>query len=122
MSSTVRYAESIVSAFPITARSNRPTPARLSSSAALRIALRRRSPTARLVHHSDRGIPYASKDYTDLLTEHSIAISISRRGNSYDNAICESFMNTLKYEEVYRQEYRDLAEVLASIGCFIEKA
>jgi len=89
--------------------------------AALRMALRRRSPTARLVHHSDRGIPYASKDYTDLMKEHSIAISMSRKGNPYDNATCESFMKTLKYEEVHRQEYRDLAEVLASIGCFIER-
>jgi putative transposase len=89
--------------------------------AALRMALRRGSPTARLVHHSDRGIQYASKDYTDLLKEHRIAIRMSRKGNPYDNATCESFMTTLKYEEVYRQEYRDLAEVLASIGCFIER-
>jgi putative transposase len=89
--------------------------------AALRMALRRRSPTVRLVHHSDCGIQYASKDYTDLLKEHSIAISMSRKGNPYDNATCESFMKTLKYEEVYRQEYRDLSEVLASIGCFIER-
>jgi len=89
--------------------------------AALRMALRRRSPTGGLVQHSDRGIQYASKDYTDLLKEHRIAISMSRKGNPYDNATCESFMKTLKYEEVYRQEYRDLAEVLASIGCFIER-
>ena len=46
---------------------------------------------------------------------------MSRKGNPYDNATCESFMKTLKYEEVYRQEYRDLAEVLAPIGCFIER-
>jgi putative transposase len=72
--------------------------------AALQMALRRRSPTAGLVHHSDRGIQYASKDYTDLLKEHRIAISMSRKGNPYDNATCESFMKTLKYEEVYRQE------------------
>lgn len=89
--------------------------------AALRMALRRRSPTARLLHHSDRGIQYASKDYTDLLKKHRIAISMSRKGNPYDNATCESFMKTLKYEEVYRQEYRDLAEALASIGGFIER-
>jgi transposase InsO family protein len=89
--------------------------------AALRMALRRRSPTAGLVHHSDRGIQYASKDYTDLLKEHRIAISMSRKGDPYDNATCESFMKTLRCEEVYRQEYRDLAEVLASIGRFIER-
>jgi putative transposase len=88
---------------------------------ALRMALRRRSPPAGLVHHSGRGIQYASKDYTNLLKEHRIAISMSRKGNPYDNATCESFMKTLKYEEVYRQEYRDLAEVLASIGGFIER-
>ena len=48
-------------------------------------------------------------------------ISMSRRGNPYDNAACESFMKTLKYEEVYRTEYRDLPDALASIGEFIEK-
>ena len=88
--------------------------------AALQMALRRRSPTAGLVHHSDRGIQYASKDYTQLLKEHRIAISMSRKGNPYDNATCESFLKTLKYEEVYRQEYRDQGEVLDSIGGFIE--
>ena len=88
--------------------------------AALQMALRRRSPTAGLVHHSDRGIQYASKDYTHLLKEHRIAISMSRKGNPYDNATCESFLKTLKYEEVYRQEYRDQGEVLDSIGGFIE--
>lgn len=89
--------------------------------AALQMALRRRSPTFGLVHHSDRGIQYASKDYIDLLKEHRIAISMSRKGNPYDNATCESFLKTLKYEEVYRQEYRDLGEVLVSIGGFIER-
>ena len=73
------------------------------------------------MHHSDRGIQYASKDHTDLLKEHRIAISLSRKANPYDNVTCESFIKRLKYEEVYRQEYRDLAEVLASIGCFIER-
>ena len=89
--------------------------------AALLMALRRRSPTAGLVHHSDRGIQYASKDYTDLLKEHRIAISMSPKGDPYDNATCESFMKTLRCEEVYRQEYRDLGEVLNSIGGFIER-
>jgi putative transposase len=72
------------------------------------------------VHHSDRGIQYVSNDYTDLLKKHRITISMSRKGNPYDNATCESFLKTLKYEEVYRQEYRDLGEVLHSIGGFIE--
>lgn len=91
------------------------------SLAALRMALRVRSPAPGLVHHSDRGIQYASKDYTDLLKAHQINISMSRKGNPYDNARCESFLKTLKYEEVYRQEYRDLEEARASIERFIEK-
>jgi transposase InsO family protein len=89
--------------------------------AALRRALDSRSLSPGLVHHSDRGIQYASADYTGLLQQYGIAISMSRKGNPYDNATCESFMKTLKYEEVYRQEYRDLAEALALIGRFIEK-
>jgi transposase InsO family protein len=89
--------------------------------AALRMALRLRSPGPGLVHHSDRGVQYASGEYTGLLKEHEIRISMSRKGNPYDNATCESFMKTLKYEEVYRQEYRDLAEARASIQQFLEK-
>lgn len=88
---------------------------------ALRMALGRRQPGPGLVHHSDRGVQYASKDYTDLLKQRGIAISMSRTGNPFDNATCESFIKTLKYEEVYRQEYRDLAEARASIQRFIEK-
>jgi putative transposase len=89
--------------------------------AALRVALRGRRPGAGFVHHSDRGIQYASMEYTGLLQEHGARISMSRKGNPYDNATCESFMKTLKYEEVYRQEYRDLAEAQASIKTFVEK-
>jgi len=88
---------------------------------ALRMALHRRQPAPGLVHHSDRGVQYASRDYTGLLRENGIQISMSRRGNPYDNAKCESFLKTLKYEEVYRQEYRDLAEARASIEHFLEK-
>ena len=89
--------------------------------AALQMAFRRRTPAEGLTHHSDRGVQYASNDYTDLLKHHGVRISMSRRGNPYDNATCESFMKTLKYEEVYRQEYRDLADARASIDRFIEK-
>lgn len=89
--------------------------------AALRMALRQRCPAKGLVHHSDRGIQYASQDYTGLLEHHQAVISMSRKGNPYDNAACESFMKTLKYEEVYRQEYRDMADALASVKHFIEK-
>jgi transposase InsO family protein len=88
---------------------------------ALKTALRRRGSVKGLTHHSDRGVQYASKEYTDLLKEHGVRISMSRKGNPYDNAKCESFMKTLKYEEVYRQEYRDLAEARASVEQFIEK-
>lgn len=88
---------------------------------ALGMALKQRQPKLGLVHHSDRGVQYASTDYTGLLNQHGIGISMSRTGNPYDNAKAESFIKTLKYEEVYRQEYRDLAEARASIGCFLEK-
>ena len=88
---------------------------------ALRMALARRAVAPGLVHHSDRGSQYASNDYTDLLKAHSIEISMSRKGNPWDNAACESFMKTLKYEEVLRNEYRDLADARSSIREFLEK-
>jgi putative transposase len=88
---------------------------------ALRMALSRRVVQAGLVHHSDRGSQYASNEYTDLLKANGIDISMSRKGNPWDNAACESFMKTLKYEEVHRNEYRDLAEARASIAEFLEK-
>ncbi len=87
---------------------------------ALEMALAQRGATAGLVHHSDRGVQYASHDYTRILQEHGIRISMSRTGNPWDNAACESFMKTLKYEEVYRSEYRDLADAYARIGEFLE--
>ena len=89
--------------------------------AALRMALEHRDPLPGLVHHSDRGVQYASQDYADLLKARAITISMSRKGNPYDNAACESFMKTLKYEEVYRQDYRDLAEARSSIEHFLER-
>ena len=89
--------------------------------AALRMALGQREPALGLVHHSDRGVQYACGAYTDLLHQHGIQISMSRKGNPYDNAQAESFMKTLKYEEVYRTEYRDLAEAHVSIHEFIER-
>jgi transposase InsO family protein len=88
---------------------------------ALRMALSRRVVQAGLVHHSDRGSQYASNEYTDLLKANGIDISMSRKGNPWDNAACESFMKTLKYEEVHRNEYRDLAQARASIAEFLEK-
>ncbi|MGB8740071.1 MAG: IS3 family transposase [Xanthobacteraceae bacterium] len=88
---------------------------------ALRMALIERQPAPGLVHHSDRGVQYASYDYTETLKQHSVTISMSRKGNPYDNAACESFMKTLKYEEVYRNEYRDFHEARAGIGEFLER-
>jgi putative transposase len=88
---------------------------------ALRMALSRRVVEPGLVHHSDRGSQYASGDYTGLLKEKGVQISMSRKGNPWDNAACESFMKTLKYEEVHRNEYRDLAEARSEIGTFLEK-
>jgi len=88
---------------------------------ALHMALRQRRPQPGLVHHSDRGVQYASKDYTKQLECYGIRISMSRRGNPYDNALAESFIKTLKYEEVYRTEYRDLADAKALMKGFLEK-
>src|SRR5690348_15883032 len=85
------------------------------------MALARRIVEPGLVHHSDRGTQYASTEYTNLLKDHGITISMSRKGNPWDNAACESFMKTLKYEEVHRNEYRDLAEARREIGTFLEK-
>jgi transposase InsO family protein len=89
--------------------------------AALRQAIDVRQPAAGLVHHSDRGVQYASNAYVDLLLEHGIMPSMSRAGNPYDNAKCESFMKTLKQEEIYTRQYRDLADLEAHIGEFIER-
>ena len=90
------------------------------SLAALRMALAGRRIGPGLVHHSDRGVQYASHDYAQLLRDNGITISMSRKGNPWDNAKCESFMKTLKHEEVHRTEYRNLADARARIGRFLE--
>jgi len=74
-----------------------------------------------LIHHSDRGVQYAASEYTDLLTAHGIRISMGRKGNPYDNAKAESFIKTLKYEEVYMNDYRNLTEARLRIDRFFEK-
>ena len=90
--------------------------------AALSMALEARRPTpGSLIHHSDRGIQYACSDYTDRLQQHGIAASMSRVGNPYDNAKAESFMKTLKQEEVNGQTYRDAQQARNAIGAFIEE-
>lgn len=90
------------------------------SMAALAMALERRGAPAGLIHHSDRGVQYACIEYTQLLASRGIQVSMSRKGNPYDNAKAESFMKTLKHEEVHRVEYRDIAEARAGIRTFLE--
>ena len=90
------------------------------SRSALKMALATRTVGPGLIHHSDRGVQYAAGDYTDILTKNSIVISMSRKGNPYDNAYAESFMKTLKYEEVLLSEYETIDEATANIGHFIE--
>ena len=84
-------------------------------------ALESRSVGLGLIHHSDRGVQYASRDYTDLLKAHDIRISMSRRACPYDNAQVESFIKTLKCEEVYLNEYESLREARTSIGRFLNQ-
>jgi len=88
---------------------------------ALEMALAKRGAPAGLIHHSDRGVQYACGEYTQLLRDRGVQISMSRKGNPYDNAKAESFMKTLKYEEVHRVEYRDLAEVRRGMRTFLER-
>jgi len=73
-----------------------------------------------LIHHSDRGVQYACTEYTEILAAHDIQPSMSRVGNPYDNAKAESFMKTLKQEEVNASRYRNLTQARSAIGAFIE--
>ena len=90
--------------------------------AALDQALADRQPAPGLVHYSDQGTQYASNKYVNKLRENGVGISMIRKGNPYDNALAESFMKTLKTEEVDCNEYATLAEVQVEIGSFIEVA
>lgn len=74
-----------------------------------------------IVHHSDQGVQYASRDYVECLKQHEIKISMSRKGNPYDNAFAESFIKTLKVEEVYLNEYGTFEDAYRNIWRFIEK-
>ena len=89
--------------------------------AALAHALAERHPPPGLIHHSDRGVQYASEEYVTLLRTHHMIPSMSRPANPYDNASCESFMKTLKREEVYANTYRDLDHLRTNIAAFIEQ-
>jgi putative transposase len=88
--------------------------------AALRAAIADRRPPAGCIHHSDRGSQYAAKDYRMLLERHGLMGSMSRRGNPYDNAQAESFMKTLKYEEIYMRDYETFEHVVAQLPHFID--
>jgi putative transposase len=88
--------------------------------AALQRAIAARQPGPGLVHHSDRGFQYASKEYVDVLQLHKMEPSMSRAANPYDNAACESFMKTLKQEEIYCNQYRDQEELSAHMEEFID--
>ncbi len=87
---------------------------------ALRMALARRRPPAGIIHHSDRGVQYASRDYVEELLANGFRISMARKGNPYDNAAAESFIKTLKAEEVYLWEYRTMDDVQNRLPSFIE--
>ena len=89
--------------------------------AALERAVADRQPQAGLVHHSDRGLQYASPEYVAALDKYSMVASMSRPANPYDNASCESFMKTLKREEIYANKYDDLENLRANIEEFIEE-
>lgn len=87
---------------------------------ALHMAIQDRQPKPGCIHHSDRGIQYASSEYVKELKIYGFQISMSRKGNPYDNAYAESFMKTLKSEEVHLWEYRTMADVQKRIPYFIE--
>jgi transposase InsO family protein len=88
---------------------------------ALEQAIAERQPPPGLVHHSDRGVQYASAEYVQILQQHQMIPSMSRPANPYDNASCESFMKTLKREEIHANEYRNLTHLRANIEAFIER-
>ena len=88
---------------------------------ALQHAIQARQPSPGLVHHSDRGIQYASADYIAILKKHQMISSMSRPANPYDNASCESFIKTLKREEIYANEYENLEHLRNHVEEFIDR-
>lgn len=88
--------------------------------AALESAIHSRKPSAGLVHHSDRGIQYACPEYVNVLTRHGIVPSMSRARCPYDNALCESWIKTLKQEEIYANNYKDLSDLREHLEEFID--
>ena len=88
---------------------------------ALKMAVAKRRPGPGVIHHSDQGIQYASREYVDELQRYGFQISMSGRGNPYENARMESFFKTLKYEEVYLWEYETYQDVIARLPYFLEE-
>ena len=88
---------------------------------ALERAIANRRPPYGVVHHSDQGVQYASKEYMETLWKHGMLPSMSRPGNPYDNATCESFLKTLKREEVHATSYRDFEDLQSRLEEFIER-
>jgi transposase InsO family protein len=88
--------------------------------AALRMALLQRRPAGALIVHSDRGMQFASAAYRQVLAEHGLTASMSRKGNCYDNAFIESFWSSLKYEVVYHQRFATFAQARSAIFNYIE--
>ncbi len=87
---------------------------------ALRMAIQRRTPQKGVIHHSDQGVQYASDDYIGELIKHGFKISMSRKGNPFDNAKAESFIKTLKSEEVYLWDYSTFEDVQKRVPYFID--
>ena len=88
--------------------------------AALDMAIRRRRPSAGLLHHSDRGCQYTSDEYRSVLAGLGVTVSMSRKGNCWDNAVAESFFATIKNELVYRQRWASRTELRAAVFEYIE--
>jgi len=88
---------------------------------ALRVAIAERGTSPGVIHHSDQGVQYAATEYVEELKSGGFEVSMSRRGNPYDNAEMESFFKTLKYEEVYLNEYETHQDVMERLPCFIEE-
>jgi putative transposase len=88
---------------------------------ALMNAIDSRRPAPGLIHHSDRGVQYASAAYVDTLLQYGMIPSMSRPGNPYDNAKCERFMKTLKQEEIRCFEYRDIEDLRANLSVFFDR-
>jgi transposase InsO family protein len=88
---------------------------------ALEMAIERRKPPPGVIHHSDRGVQYLCRKYVALLEKHAFRISNSAKGNPYDNAFLESFMKTLKQEEVYLANYETYLDVIENLPRFLEE-